>query len=70
MIISKWTYSSAVYNSLLADFRSLDQKPDFGTLQESINLLVKGLEDILTRLCKLDLVAEEVFVSFPYTGFN
>lgn len=62
MVVSKWMYAASVYNSLLADFRSLDQKPDFGTLQESINLIVKGLEDILTRLCKLDLIADDVFV--------
>lgn len=62
MILSKWMYSSAIYNSMLNDHKTLDQKQDFGTLQESTNLIVKALEDILTRLSKLDLVSEEVLV--------
>lgn len=62
MIMSKWMYASAVYNSIIFDYKSLDQKPDFGALQESINTIVRAVEDALTRLIKLDLIADQVFV--------
>lgn len=66
MVVAKWMYASAVYNSLLGDYRAMDQKPDFGGLKESTDLLVKGLEDILLRLTKLDFVSDEVFVALSH----
>lgn len=63
MVISKWAYCAGIYNSILPDYLKLETAPDFGTLQESTNVIVKGLEDILIRLTKTDFLSEEIFVS-------
>lgn len=64
MVIAKWAYCSGVYNSVLPDYLRLDAAPDFATLQESTNIVVKGLEDILIRMTKLDYMSDEVFVRY------
>lgn len=64
MIIAKWAYCAGVYNSVLPDYNRLESAPDFATLQESTNILVKGLEDILIRLTKLDFISDQVFVCY------
>lgn len=68
MVISRWIYVFTLYNNLLLDYRQLDTQPQFQGLQESVNLFVKSLEDILIRLTKLEYCQDQIWVRAAHLG--
>lgn len=62
MVIVKWVYCMTLYNNIVDEYRNLDRHQNFQGLQDGLNYLVKGLEDILVRLVKLDHLGPHIWV--------
>jgi hypothetical protein len=68
LVISRWVYVFTIFNNLLLDYRQLDNQTNFQGLQDSINMFVKSLEDILIRLTKFEYCKEEIWVKAVHSG--
>jgi hypothetical protein len=68
MMLSRWVYASTIYNNLLQDYHQLDSHQTFQGLQDSVNLFVRSLEDILVRLTRFEYCQKEIWVRAAHPG--
>ena len=68
MIMARWVYVISIYNNMLLDYKQLDTQPNFQGLQDSVNLFVNSLQDILIRFTKFEFCQEQIWVRASHLG--